>query len=1038
MSNNIVSSASALVNDSNYDINNNNIVSIDLTQGFIGVHKSSPDYELDVSGTISCNAMRISGELFNISDIIGLENFENTIIPETSNTYSLGSVNKLWSNTYINDLSVSSITITSNLNPLTNNGGSLGEFNKLWRNAYINNLSGGSIDVSNSLNPLINNSISLGTSNKIWNNAYISNISANTIDASVNINPFFSSGSLGAPSKLWRNAYIQDLSISSIDVSVNLNPLTNNSISLGTTNKLWRNAYINDLSVANISISGNIVPLLNLSGSLGAPNRLWRNAYINDLSISSIDVSINLNPLTNNRISLGTTNKLWRNAYIRDLSVNNAISISGNIVPLRNIGSNLGSLTNRWRTIFVDDLSTNKINGLAYSGGSSTVISSVNNNIIPSVTNTYNLGSSSNYWKNAYITDLGVATGFSVSGNFIFNICGGRITNVSKLTNPSFTNPPNITTTHRIYQELNVDISWSAVNGYYGLAKHAYPSLNPYSTREQAALTWTGTPAAYDNTYWAGTCWSPELGLFAAVTQNSVMTSSDGKTWTVRTIIVGGPGADVFWSSVCWSPELRMFVAVADEPREGTAYKVLTSSDGITWTQRSAVNNYTCWSSVCWSRELGLFVAVAGYSPANGGTGGTNKVMISTNGINWDSISSTDNGNYWASVCWSAELRIFVAVAYFRSSGSSNHIMFSSNGTTWTSRPASNVGNYWSSVCWSPRLGIFVAVAYGPHSGTVAKNYVMTSYDGIDWTGRVSANESNAWSSVCWSPQLELFVAVAGYGTTNKVMTSSDGITWIGSASSNDAKEWGNVCWSPELGIFIAVANGTSANNVMTSSLRGRPPTSYNVFDSCFNRIAENGVWTFLNLNAITLRANGVIVNSDDRLKHNEIIIANGLDVIDQLVPKFYQKTQVMLDASYNGDLTNYAWNYEAGFIAQELLQISDLSFTVGGGDTYKQIINYYEISNNNYEISNNNYEVSNNNYEISNNNYEVSNNNYEVSNNLITQSYYLNYNSVFTYGLAATKKLHEKVKRQETVILNQKSLINSLITRIETLENKP
>jgi hypothetical protein len=207
---------------------------------------------------------------------------------------------------------------------------------------------------------------------------------------------------------------------------------------------------------------------------------------------------------------------------------------------------------------------------------------------------------------------------------------------------------------------------------------------------------------------------------------------------------------------------------------------------------------------------------------------------------------------------------------------------------------------------------------------------------------------------------------------------------------------WWSVCWSPELGIFVALAqSGTVDQKVMTSSLKGRPPTSYNVFDSSFNSIDESGKWTFLEVNGITLKANGVIVNSDDRLKHNEIIIANGLDVIDQLVPKFYQKTQVMLDASYNGDLSGYTWNYEAGLIAQELLQISDLSFVVGGGDTY------------------------------------------DSNNNLIMQPYNVNYNSIFTYGLAAIKELHAKVKVQETTILDEELSINNLISRIEALENK-
>jgi hypothetical protein len=290
-----------------------------------------------------------------------------------------------------------------------------------------------------------------------------------------------------------------------------------------------------------------------------------------------------------------------------------------------------------------------------------------------------------------------------------------------------------------------------------------------------------------------------------------------------------------------------------------------------------------------------------------------------------------------------------------------------------------------------------------------------------------------------------------------------------------------SICWSKELGIFAVVGVFGNIGRVLTSSLKSRPPTSYNVFDSSFNRINENGIWDFSNINVTYLTVNNVSVNSDDRLKHNEVVITNGLEIIDRLTPKFYQKTQVMLDASYNGDLSGYAWSYEVGLIAQEVLQISDLSYVVGGGDYYEQkyiykrqtndlsanyyelsnnyfepSANYYELSNNyfepsanNYELSNNYFEPSANNYEVSYNYYEVSNNyyelrsnyyqqianNYEISYNLVTKAYNLNYNSVFVYGLVAIKELHTKVKAQESTILNQKNIISSLLARIQALE---
>jgi hypothetical protein len=267
------------------------------------------------------------------------------------------------------------------------------------------------------------------------------------------------------------------------------------------------------------------------------------------------------------------------------------------------------------------------------------------------------------------------------------------------------------------------------------------------------------------------------------------------------------------------------------------------------------------------------------------------------------------------------------------------------------------------------------------------------------------------------------------------------------------------------------------------------------------NSIDETGKWSFANVATTgTLTVNTTPYNSDDRLKHNESVIVNGLAVIDKLCPKFYQKTQTLLDASYNGDLSGLTWTYEAGLIAQEVLQVPELSFAVGGGDYYyvnhilRSKLNppsyppiYYEQKMN-YDLSfaisyyqqkmntDLSFDASYNTLQIlsdlrldasysilkMNNdlifdacyNEQKSNNDlsyqdlsindlsysyyYELSNNVIAQPYTLNYNSVFVYGLAAIKELHAKVKAQDISLLTQQTIINSLTTRMQALETNP
>ena len=725
-------------------------------------------------------------------------------------------------------------------------------------------------------------------------------------------------------------------------------------------------------------------------------------------------------------------------------------------------GSNLGSALKRWKNIFVGDLSVNTINGAAYgsggggassivysTGGSAIVNSSIVSDMIPSTTNTFNLGSTTKFWNNAYIN--------------------------------------NVRLSNRGYQEISGDISWSAVNGYYGLAKDAYPGLNPLSSGVKAVQTWTvRTPNTGTGNHTVGMCWSPQRGIFVAVARTGdsssmIQTSSDGINWTSRTNTTDNSK----WEDVCWSPELGLFVAVGFT---GT-WRIISSFDGINWPsdRRVVINATSQMFAVCWSAELGIFLAC--------GDRVNSIVMYSSNAINWSSLVVASS-NEINSVCWSPEVKLFVGVG-------NNTIMTSSNGTSWNL--ISNVSFNWSSVCWSSTLGMFVAIAFTA--------IVAYSYNGLNWTTRAITSTFTNMNSICWSPQLELFVC-AGYYT--RIITSNDGINWI-SSSPVFSENIVVICWSPEVGIFV----GRGWNGyLLTSSLKGRPPTSYNLFDSSFNNIDENGKWNFLNI-AIsgTMTAGSTNVTSDDRLKHNEVGITNGLTIIDQLNPKFYQKTQTMLDASYNGDLSGYAWTYEAGLIAQEVLQVPDLSFVVSGGDYYENVMNYdvsYVVNSlsyyeqkmnsdlsftNNYNTQKINNDLSftisyykekmgsdisfdvsynyNNNIEqilsdlsfdmsyiiqkmnneasfyISYNeqkiNYDLSfelnyyqqqaindlsrANAYEVTTNLVSQIYGVNYNSLLTYGIAAIKELHAKVKAQDLSLLEQQATINSLAARLEALE---
>lgn len=262
--------------------------------------------------------------------------------------------------------------------------------------------------------------------------------------------------------------------------------------------------------------------------------------------------------------------------------------------------------------------------------------------------------------------------------------------------------------------------------------------------------------------------------------------------WNLRNTPV-----DNNWNSVCWSPELRLFVSCSSS---GFSDRRMISTDGLNWNVVSSNNN--SWASVCWSPELRMFVMV-------GGAGGQPRINFSSNGISWTEANAPFI--QWTSICWSPELRLFCAVAASGVSG--NRAMTSPNGIDWTLQNSAfqpTISNAWRSVCWADTLGLFVAVSSS--GGTLR---AMTSPNGVNWTIR-STGSSNSWTSVCWSRELGLLVAVANTGTGNRVITSPNGINWTLRTTPAD-NTWSSVCWSPELQMFVAVAS-TGTSRVMYSS----------------------------------------------------------------------------------------------------------------------------------------------------------------------------------------------------------------------------
>ena len=242
----------------------------------------------------------------------------------------------------------------------------------------------------------------------------------------------------------------------------------------------------------------------------------------------------------------------------------------------------------------------------------------------------------------------------------------------------------------------------------------------------------------------------------------------------------------------------------------------------------------------------------------------------------------------------------------------------------------------------------------------------ITNVGSITATGTVSAN------------------SFAGDGSSLTGISSS----WVGTAdsalnmNSNNITNVGNVSASTFTGDGSNLTNITSSwVGTATSALYMDNPIYFNYGDSS-NRAsiqfiqnyngfpligvdAHNaaGVWSticWLRRGTASYFPHNITTSSDNRIKHNEENIQNALDLIQQLNPQKYLRTENMYDENYTlytdicGNYTNLSYGdtvcKEYGVIAQDIEQIEELKFIVtdfdddSSGNPRPKSVNYNQF----------------------------------------------------------------------------------------------
>jgi hypothetical protein len=142
-------------------------------------------------------------------------------------------------------------------------------------------------------------------------------------------------------------------------------------------------------------------------------------------------------------------------------------------------------------------------------------------------------------------------------------------------------------------------------------------------------------------------------------------------------------------------------------------------------------------------------------------------------------------------------------------------------------------------------------------------------------------------------------------------------------------------------------------------------------------------------VDAIIPNVGHYVLWSDDRLKHNEENITTALSTIMKLKPQLYDMTKEFYDADYQGDISE-EYNHMAGFIAQEVKDVPELSFCCKGEE-------------------------------------------YDSSGK--PTSLQLDYISIFTHGISAIQELNIKNTTLEQTVSEQQNKINELETENITIK---
>lgn len=220
---------------------------------------------------------------------------------------------------------------------------------------------------------------------------------------------------------------------------------------------------------------------------------------------------------------------------------------------------------------------------------------------------------------------------------------------------------------------------------------------------DDGGTTWAAATSLPEANNWIDVKWWAAKAMFVAVAGSGthrVMTSTDGKSWTVQTA-----AAALTWSGLAVSATTAVAVAFSSS---ASTQLVMTSTDGAAWTLQTHTAIATNRGLVSSGSRLGI-----GYSDTldmfliagNDGTNGTRAWRSTNGGVTWTASNaiptigdSTNRGHVWLSA----------AGSWYMSAANFNYVE-STDGITWTATALTTSHSGYTPVGWDNTNAKFLA-----------------------------------------------------------------------------------------------------------------------------------------------------------------------------------------------------------------------------------------------------------------------------------------------------------------------------------------